>query len=119
MSPAHAGVLLGGLLLAGCARAPAPDLAAPAAVIHEPGGDVYLVSNADNPRKPFVSPLKERAALIDARLAEADCAGVRRYAVRASQQLDWRGREEVCRELRRTVQEELKREAMLAIQFQC
>lgn len=45
MSPAHAGVLLGGLLLAGCARAPAPDLAAPAAVIHEPGGDVYLVSN--------------------------------------------------------------------------
>ena len=33
---------------------------------------VYLVSNADNPRKPFVSALSARAELIDVRLAQPD-----------------------------------------------
>jgi hypothetical protein len=33
---------------------------------------VYLVSNADNPRKPFVSALRARAELIDVRLAQPD-----------------------------------------------
>ena len=71
---------------------------------------VYLVSNTDNPRKPFVSPLSERAALIDARLEQPDCANgiVRRFPVRERQALDWRGREEVCKQIERTVAEELQ-----------
>ena len=67
---------------------------------------VYLVSNTDNPRKPFVSSLRDRAALIDARLAEPDCKGVRRFHVRERQSLDWRGRDEVCREIRAQVLQE-------------
>ena len=46
---ARGSLLLGCLLLAACGRAPAPDFAAPAAVIHEPVGDRYLVSNLGTP----------------------------------------------------------------------
>ena len=67
---------------------------------------VYLVPNAGGPRKPFLSPLADRSALIDARLAEPDCGGVRRFRVRPGQSLDWNGRAEVCAEIGRAVRTE-------------
>ena len=44
------------------------------------------------------------------RLAQPDCMGLRRFPTKEHQKLDWRGRDEVCREILCKVSEELSRE---------
>ena len=44
------------------------------------------------------------------RLAQPDCMGLRRFPTKEHQKLDWRGRDEVCREILCKVSEELRRE---------
>lgn len=65
---------------------------------------VYLVCNGENPTKPGLSPLRARAHLVDLRLAEPDCAGIRRHETDVK--LVWRGRHEVCQRIKEHVRGE-------------
>ena len=76
---------------------------------------VYLVCNVDNPRKPLVSPLAERAALIDARIA--DSTVIFRHTTRPGQALHWRGREQVCDEIVASVAAEKTGWSVVAVQL--
>ena len=62
---------------------------------------VYIVVNPNQPSKPLLSSLRDRAALVDARLACEDCQRIHRYPAR--QEVNAWGRMALCQQICKTV----------------
>ena len=62
---------------------------------------VYIVVNPNQPSKPLLSSLRDRAALVDARLACEDCQRIHRYPAR--QEVNAWGRKALCQQICKAV----------------